>query len=222
LLRDRPRRADDAALASPWTEYYEAAGDEPRSTLLYALDRFEEEVPRERFAVDLGCGAGPDTAELLRRGWRVLAIDGEAEAIKRLRNREDLSRDDLLRLQTLVSPFQEAEWPEADLVTSSFALPFCPPGAFPALWRRIERSLRPGGRFSGHLFGDRDGWSDEEEMTFHTRGLAEELLAGLDVEQLEELEEDGATATGKPKHWHVFYVVARRPQPVSSPRTGGR
>lgn len=204
-------RLTTRAVASNWTEYYKAAGDEPRSTLLCALDRFDEEDPRERFAVDLGCGAGPDTAELLRRGWRVLAIDGVAEAIDRLRSRQGLSGADLGQLQTRVSRFQEAEWPETDLVNSSFALPFCPPDAFPALWQRIERSLRPGGRLSGQLFGNRDGWSAEEDMTFHTRDQAEALLTPLEVERFDEVEEDGTTATGKPKHWHIFHVVARRP-----------
>ena len=198
-------------MVAEWTEYYESADDEPRSTLLYALERFGEEEPRARFAVDLGCGAGPDTAELLRRGWSVLAIDGQAEAIDRLRSRKDLSPADFLRLQTRVSSFQDARWPEADLVNSSFALPFCPPETFPALWQRIVLSLRPGGIVSGQLFGDRDGWSNEEEMTFHTRDEVEALLGMLEVELLDELEEDGTTATGKPKHWHVFHIVARRP-----------
>ena len=198
-------------MVANWTEYYEAAGEEPRSELLHALERFDEEEPRERFAVDLGCGAGPDTAELLRRGWRVLAIDGQAEAIDRLRSRTDLSPDDFLRLQTRVSSFQDARWPEADLVNSSFSLPFCPPEAFPDLWERVLRSLRRGARFSGHLFGDRDGWSAEEDMTFHTREQADALLGQLEVERFEDVEEDGSTATGKPKHWHVYYVVARRP-----------
>lgn len=197
-------------MASDWTEYYEAAGDEPRSTLLEALRRFDEEERRERFAVDLGCGSGRDTLELLRRGWSVLAIDGTAEAIERLGARPGLDASERQRLETRVARFGDAEWPAADLVNSSFALPFCPPEAFPALWRRIEGSLRAGGRFSGHLFGDRDGWSGEDELTFQTRGEVEDLLAGFEVERLEEVEEDGSTATGKPKHWHLFHVVARR------------
>lgn len=198
-------------MASDWTEYYEATGDEPRSTLLEALERFDDEEPRQRFAVDLGCGTGRDTLELLRRGWRVLALDGTAEAIERLRARPDLSGRERRRLETRVVRFEDADWPAADLVNSSFALPFCPPEAFPALWRRIERSLRGGGRFSGHLFGDRDGWSDQDDLSFHTRAKLDELLAGFQVERLEEVEEDGLTATGKPKHWHLFHVVARRP-----------
>ncbi|MEJ1932020.1 class I SAM-dependent methyltransferase [Nostoc sp. NIES-2111] len=45
------------------------------------MDTFPTDAPR--FAVDLGCGDGRDTVELLRRGWRVLGIDGAQEAIAR-------------------------------------------------------------------------------------------------------------------------------------------
>jgi len=141
----------------------------------------------------------------------VLALDGQAEAIRRLRARPDLPADSATRLETRVSPFEEAEWPEADLVTSSFALPFCRPDAFPGLWDRIVASLRPGGRFCGQLFGDRDGWSGEDDMTFVTRAALDELLDGLEIEQLDELEEDGHTAIGKAKHWHLYHLVVRKP-----------
>jgi tellurite methyltransferase len=193
-----------------WRRYYEAAGDEPRETLLLALRRFDEEDPRDRFAVDLGCGTGRDTFELLRRGWRVLAIDGQAEAIDRLLARRDLPSSGE-RLRTRVARFEEAEWPDADLVNSSFALPFCPPEAFDTVWRRIGSTLRPGGRFSGQLFGERDGWSGERELTFHTRSEVESLLGQFELERLDEVEEDGKTAVGTPKHWHLFHVVARKP-----------
>jgi tellurite methyltransferase len=185
---------------------------EPRKTLLYALARFDEDGLRDPFAVDLGCGSGRDTVELLRRGWKVLAIDGEAEAIERLLASEDLPSSALERLSTQVSRFEDAAWPDADLVNSSFALPFCPPESFPRLWQRIKSSVRlGGGRFSGQLFGDRDGWSGERELTFHTRAQVEALLGSFEVEWLEEVEEDGCTAVGEPKRWHLFHVVARRP-----------
>jgi tellurite methyltransferase len=194
--------------SSDWTKYYDAVALEPRTTLLEALRRFAEEGSRERFAVDLGCGTGGDTVELLRRGWRVLALDGQAEAIDRLRALE-LSEGERGRLETRVSRFETTEWPPADLVNSSFALPFCRPRDFPALWERIEHSLRPGGRFSGHLFGDRDEWSNEDDMTFQTRAEAEGLLSRFEIELFEEVEEDSETAVGEPKHWHFFQVVAR-------------
>jgi len=196
---------------SDWTRFYDAVGSEPRATLLEALQRFEgeEQGSRDRFAVDLGCGTGQDTVELLRRGWRVLAVDGQAEAIDRIRGL-GLSDDELGRLETRVSRFETAEWPPADLVNSSFALPFCLPADFPAVWERIVSSLRSGGRFSGHLFGDRDEWSNEDDMTFQTREEAEALLGGFEVELFDEIEEDSETAVGEPKHWHFFQIVARR------------
>jgi tellurite methyltransferase len=110
-------------MSTNWTRYYDAAGEQPRETLLFALERFEAEARaagRELFAVDLGCGSGRDTAELLRRGWRVLAIDAEAEAIERLLARSDLGSA-AGRLETQVARFEDAAWPEADLINSSCA-----------------------------------------------------------------------------------------------------
>lgn len=157
-------------------------------------------------AVDLGCGTGRDTIALLKSGWTVWAIDGQQEAIDRLLEAAPATG----RLHVQVAEFQEASWPRCDLVTSSFALPFCPPEAFPQVWERVTSSIRVGGRFSGHLFGDRDGWAAEPEMTFHGRDEALELFDAFELEQFEEQEEDGRTAVGRPKHWHVFHVVARK------------
>jgi tellurite methyltransferase len=200
-------------MSTTWSRYYDAAGEQPRETLLFALERFAAAADAKAgrlFAVDLGCGTGRDTVELLRRGWRVLAIDAEAEAIRRLLRRGDLRSAGAARLDTQVARFVDARWPDVDLINSSYALPFCPPHQFGAVWDRIVSSLRPGGRFSGQLFGDRDGWAAEPDMSFQTRQDAEELLRGLEAEQFDEVEEEGETAVGGPKHWHLFHVVARK------------
>lgn len=193
----------------PWTRYYDAAGDEPRDTLVRALELFGTERGQ---AVDLGCGTGRDTAELLRRGWSVVAVDGQEEAIKRLRAK--LGDE---RLTTEVALFEDFRFPETKLVNSSYALPFCPPDAFPVVWNRIWDALVPGGRFAGHLFGNRDDWARtggslwKGEITFQTRAELDELLTAYDVEVLDEIEEEGRTATGEDKHWHVFNLVVRKP-----------
>jgi tellurite methyltransferase len=192
---------------SDWRDYYErTAARPPRRTLLRALEGWADGA--DRAAVDLGCGHGRDTVELLRRGWRVLAIDAEPAALERLRARPDLPPG--AALETLCARFEDAAWPMADLVNASFALPLCPPERFPDLWARIERSLKPGGRFSGQLFGTRDAWLGEAGITFHQRAEVERLLAGFAVELLEEEETDTATPYGKPKHWHLFHIVARK------------
>ncbi|MGE5200649.1 MAG: class I SAM-dependent methyltransferase [Acidobacteriota bacterium] len=191
-----------------WAEYYAATADRPpRRTLPAAFARFGPS-DRPRFAVDLGCGDGRDTIELLRRGWSVLAIDAEPAAIERLLRRPDLPPG--APLEARCGRFEDASWPVADLVNSSFALPLCPPDRFPGLWSRIVASLVPGGRFAGQLYGDRDGWLGRPGMTHLSRTAAERLLAGLEVELFEEEETDAVTPRGKPKHWHIFHVVARR------------
>jgi tellurite methyltransferase len=191
---------------SDWSAFYDAVAERPpHDTLLGALDRFDT----PGFAVDLGCGDGRDTVELLRRRWRVLALDGQEEAIRRLRERVGPRAAE--RLDSRVARFEAARWPEADLVNSSFALPFCPPGYFDDVWRRVRGSIRLNGRFSGQLFGERDEWRGTRDMTFHSRNDVDALLEGLELERFDEVEEDGQTATGTAKHWHVFHIVARRP-----------
>ena len=52
-----------------WSRYYAAARNEPRETLLYALQRFDQEEVCDPFAVDLGCGTvrGFKSRFMLRR-----------------------------------------------------------------------------------------------------------------------------------------------------------
>jgi tellurite methyltransferase len=190
-----------------WQNYYErTAGRPPRRTLLTALDRFGA-TPRGAVAVDLGCGDGRDTVELLRRGWTVLAIDAEATAIDRLLTRSDLPEG--AALQTVVARFEDADWPTAALINASFSLPLCPPARFFEVWARIAQRLAPGGRFSGQLFGDRDDWAERPGVTCLDRDAVERLLDGFVVEMFEEEETDVVTPRGKPKHWHLFHLVAR-------------
>ena len=175
--------------------------------MLQVLRSFEVEG-RVGSAVELGCGDGTGSVELLTRGWEVLSIDAHDDAIRRLRER--IPADAEPRSTTMVSSMESADLPATDLVFASFSLPFCPPAAFPGLWHRIRSALRPGGRVAGELFGDRDTWASDPSMTFHTEGAARALFDGLEVESFVEEDEDGESFDG-PKHWHVFHVIARRP-----------
>ena len=203
-----------------WSDYYEAVANRPpRETLFTALANFERNVLKteSKIAVDLGCGEGRDTVELLRRGWDVIAIDGEQEAVTRLLQRPDINTE---LLQTRVATFENIDLPESlNLINASFSLPFCAPESFPGLWEKIVSSLLTGGRFSGHLFGDtrsvmppayRDSWAIDPNMNHHTRSDVELLLQAFDVELFNEEDRPGKTALGKEKHWHIFHIVARK------------
>lgn len=209
-----------------WTRYFDAvAGLPARETLARALDAFDAEPPQsgnggpaDRFCIDLGCGEGRDTVELLRRGWRVLAIDASPEAIERLRARvraemggADAGWSD--RLRTVVARFEDATLPPCDLINASFSIPHCDPADFPALWTRIAGAIRPGGRFAGQFFGVNDSWAKEPDgvtRTYHTRAQVESMLTGFEAELLDEVQRPGKNALGEPKYWHVFHVVARK------------
>jgi tellurite methyltransferase len=189
-----------------WAAYYEAtAGRSPRRTLLLALDLFGAAASGRR-AVDLGCGGGRDAIELLRRGWSVIAVDAEPAALAYLEARPDLPSG--AKLVTMCEKFETATWPESDLVNASFALPLCPPASFPALWSKITASLVSGGRFAGQLYGDRDGWAANPDMTVLDQAAAHGLFADYSLELFDEEESDAVTPRGKPKHWHIFHIVA--------------
>ena len=191
-----------------WVGYYDEQGErEPHDLLLQVLAMFDDDG-RRGLAVDLGCGQGFETAELLRRGWEVVAIDATEEGIRRLRGRVPAS--DTPRLRTVVSRMEDADVPAADLIHASYSLPFCRPTVFPRLWGDIREAIRPGGRFAGELFGDRDTWaSSEEDMSFFDIASARALFDGMELESFVE-EENDDHGWDQLKHWHVFHTIARR------------
>ncbi|MEM7128155.1 MAG: class I SAM-dependent methyltransferase [Chloroflexota bacterium] len=193
-----------------WVKYYDAVTNHPaRPTLLKALEWYESDPSASPGqAIDLGCGSGRDTYELLRRGWQVLAIDQEAEGIHR--TKQNLPPEFASQLSTQIVRFEHVVLPPTQLINGSYSLPFCPPQHFDAFWQKIVDSLMPGDLFAGHLFGDRDGWVGNRELTFHTQAEVEQRLKEFEIIEFDERDEDGSTATGTAKHWHVFSIVAKK------------
>jgi tellurite methyltransferase len=203
-----------------WPAYFAVMqGKGPRDTTIKALDAFaaegipdaakiaQAEIPIP-LAVDLGCGEGRDTQEILARGWRCVAIDGHEAAFENMRKRGILDHP---ALDARLEPMEECSIPGCNFLNASFSLPFCHPDRFPALWTVITHAIEPGGRLACQLFGDRDTWATIPDRTHFTREQAERLLAGFEIEHFEEDEKDATDAEGQDKHWHVFHVVARKP-----------
>ncbi len=62
----------------------------------------------------------------------------------------------------------------------------------------------------GQLFGIRDSWADDPEMTFHSSQQVRSMLdATFAIETLEEIDEEGDSFSG-PKHWHIFDIIAKK------------
>lgn len=187
-----------------WTTYYDATIDKPLHPLVLGLEPW---LRPGMNAVDLGCGVGTTTLWLAEHGLTVRAIDGEPEAIDRLRLRLPAE----LPVQTEVARFEALALDPAsvDLIVAQFSLFFVPPEAYDAVWANVRTACRPGARFVGQFLGPNDDWKDRG-YTLHDRTALDRLFADWRVVELEEVDRDGTTSVGNAKHWHVFHVMAER------------
>jgi SAM-dependent methyltransferase len=187
-----------------WEAFYRNTKESPPSPLLLKALAYARPTGK---ALDLGAGALKDAKHLLRQGFEVTALD-IADSLPAMA--AAVGSD---KLQAVVSTFDAYDYPEGayDVVTAMYALPFNPPDTFDATFARIKAALAPGGVLACQLFGPDDQWSADTTMTFHARAQVEALLADLETLQLDERQWDGKLASGEPKHWHVFDIIARKP-----------
>ena len=138
-------------------------------------------------------------------GWQVTAIDTDPTMPARLE--ELVSAGDVV---VIVSDLRDVHLPRAELVHSSYALPFVPPADFPPLWQRVRDCLLPGGWLAADFFGEHDSWYGTPALTLHDRRAVDKLLVDLEVVEIAEEERDGPAFGGEVKHWHVFHALARQ------------
>ncbi|HEV2187171.1 MAG TPA: class I SAM-dependent methyltransferase [Stellaceae bacterium] len=159
-------------------------------------------------ALDAGAGALNATKYLLSAGFaHVTALDSAPASQKAA---EELPPD---RVTFVLSRFEDFAYPARayDLVNAEFSLPFIRRENFAAVFAALLGSVKPGGLFTGQLFGLNDSWNTPESgMNFHARDEVERLLRGFDVLELEEEDHPGKTKLGEAKHWHIFHLIARR------------
>jgi hypothetical protein len=137
----------------------------------------------------------------------VLAVDRQPAAIAQAeRNVPDHHRP---RLRTLAADFTALALPAADLIYCGWSLPHCPATLFPGTWHAIRAALRPHGRIAAHLLGHRDDWTPDPAASAFRPDALDTLLAGMDVEHLEETEEDRDSFDG---HKHLALLRDHRSQ----------
>ncbi len=227
--------------AEPWAfdasaaeDFLDASADwPPRATLLAALKHLSESpspgplepaVPLR--AVDLGCGAGTEAIELLRRGWIVDAIDAHQSCLDFTRRRAEASgiAD---RLSLAKCAFEELSLAPRTyaIAHAGFSLPFCRAASFDRLWSVVTDAVLPGGCFAGQLFGAREPMmlaASVGSATSHDPESIQRLLGPKDrpawsAVRIEEIDRAGRGPRGEPKHWHVFHVVLERARDLPSP-----
>jgi SAM-dependent methyltransferase len=189
-----------------WPEFIERTLDiEPRRMAIKALEFFGDYTG---YAVELGCGSGVDTIRLIESGWKVYAVDSTPDGFGNIMAK--LPKDKKHYAECVKARFEDMDIPEADLVYSSFSIPFCRPDAFDAFWGKIVRAIKPGGRFAGNLFGEKDEWAGLPDVTILTKERIDSMFKGFDIEYYREQYKEGPSVLTKTKQWHLFEVVARK------------
>lgn len=191
-----------------WDAYFKSKlNDPPAGFVVVALNNLKQNNP-DKIAIDLGCGVGHETLELLKKGYHVVAIDGQEQAFDYMKQLPNMPQYEN-HLKTVVSSFEKlnfAELPEADMIVASFALPFMKPQDFNRVWAQVKGKIKPGGYFVGNFFAPDFSFFAEKfrhSMTFHSKAEAMALFNGFEIVGFQEVNVP-ATKAGTMNHYYAF------------------
>ncbi len=188
-----------------WKSYFKKHKKRKTRELLVQAVSFSK---NKENALDLGAGTLIESKYLIKKGFKnVLAIDSAPETKLFARNFKNK------KFSYKNIPFLEYDFPKNtfDLVNAQYALPFYGKKEFNSFIKNITKSLKSKGIFVGQFFGNKDSWKiDRKEIVFHTRKQAMSLLSDFKILEFIEEEKEGNTASGKPKHWHVFNFIVEK------------
>ncbi|MDB2448746.1 class I SAM-dependent methyltransferase [bacterium] len=188
----------------PWRAYLEKSRDKPANPITTAAAQLNQSGLMQ--AVDVGCGAGHDSAELAALGYSVIAYDASPEVVQFCEQRFA----DCANVQVQQGQIETFDYPSTGLITAFSSLFFCRPERFEQAWHNLCSSLQTGGVFVGHFMGPDDDWASGYRLP--TCPLSAERVRALfdafDIQSFKEQNGPGSTRMGAVKHWHTFSVLA--------------
>lgn len=139
-----------------------------------ALDRFLELVPEGGTVLDLGCGSGRDSHEMLERGYDVTALDGSEEmcALAEIHT----------GLEVLHMKFEELDFDEVfEGIWACASLLHVESVKMPEILRKVRQALEMNGiLYMSVKKGDFEGYRNERYFTDYHRSDLKELFAKVD------------------------------------------
>lgn len=161
-----------------------------------------------RTVLEIGAGGGADALEFARHGWTVHAYDSDDTLSSRLVENSRMPghvtfhHGDVAHVE---------EFPAADAVYAAYALPMLGDD-LPAVWARLRDAVKPGGVLAVDVFGDKDSWTDSEDIATLSHAEIDQMFSGLQILDRVVRDEDGRSFRDDKKHWHVISTLARRPR----------
>lgn len=187
-----------------WRAYLEKSRDKPANPITTAAAELNQSGVMR--AVDVGCGAGQDAAELLALGYEVIAYDASPAAVQQCKQR--FTDNDNVEIRH--DRFESFEYPSTGLITAYSSLFFCLPAHFDRAWQNLSTSIQKGGVFVGHFLGPDDDWASNYRLPTCplTSDKVRSLFVDFDVNSFKEQNALGPTRLGATKHWHTYSVLA--------------
>jgi len=199
------------------SKYFDATENRKvRDDLLFAV----EGVGEPKIAIDCGCGAGADISYLVSKGFAVYGFDIEEESISRCKARFK----NVGGVTISKSSFNSYTFPRASLVVADASLFFCPKSEFTDVWNNIYECLYPNGVFCGSLLGPEDTMAGPEysvvdywpAVAVFEEEEAKELFVNFEILRFNVHRSSGTTPDGNLHDWHIFSVVAKKPNKVTN------
>lgn len=185
---------------------------EPPPLVKKAISHLESQHIEKGVAVDLGCGINATTLELLKRGWKVYAVDSSEDVIKRLEKKFSSMKESWIENGQLVLVKQSIEkfkFPEkVHLVIATESLPYCNPKSINKIFLEIKKALLPQGILACNLFPYNDNAIANNLMRgmfggwMTTKNVVEAVVKSIDFSTWSVTE--GTSPSGKAKQFHVF------------------
>ena len=193
-----------------WQRYYTARPSfAPKDTLMQALAHIHEQGVTTPLVVDIGAGTGVESRWLLEQGAHVYAIEPHEAGIIAL---QALAKEYPGQLEAIHARAEAAHLPSAcHVVHAGCVFPFCAQDEVETILKHAFAALVPGGWLSTQLFGPEDSWARSGAALGHTYEQVHTILAQFQPLQITEQNETGADATGQPKHWHIWHILAQKP-----------
>ena len=200
--------ARDSATLDFYAEEAETYAGRGREADLARIERFASLLPAGGQVLELGCGGGQDSEEMLRRGFDVVPTDGSPELAAQAQQR--------LGRPVGVLLFEDLEDVAAyDGVWAHACLLHAPRPALPGIIDRIHRAMRPGGAlYASFKAGEAEG-RDGLGRYFNYLSSAELRAAFGNGARWQSLTIDEDTGSGydrQPTRW-LHALAIRSPEP---------